>query len=348
MLNNQIINWYSKNKRDLPWRKTKDPYLIWISEIMLQQTRVATAIDYYNRFIERFPTLSCLAKAKEQEVLNLWQGLGYYSRARNLHYAAKTVQQEYDGVFPATYKEIIQLKGIGTYTAAAISSFAFNLPHAVLDGNVFRVLSRLFGIETPIDTTIGKKLFQKLANETLADASPEIYNQAIIEFGALQCTPKSPDCENCPLLANCYAYSNQMIEILPKKSKQIRLKDRYFYYLFLYCPDRFAIEKREGKDIWQNMYQYPLIESATPLKNEQLIESRKWKNYLNDCNAVIKFQSKPIIHKLSHQNIHACFLHIEINKNFSSKNKNVFFIKNEDMDKYPFPKLIENHLSRLK
>lgn len=346
MLNNQIINWYNENKRDLPWRKTKDPYLIWISEIMLQQTRVATAIDYFNRFTKRFPTVNELAKAQEQEVLNLWQGLGYYSRARNLHHSAKTIHTIYKGVFPDTYKDILQLKGVGTYTAAAISSFAYNLPYAVLDGNVFRVLARLYGIETAIDGTEGKKLFQSIATETMGNATPEIYNQAIIEFGALQCIPKSPNCDTCPVKTNCFAYKHNIVDKLPVKSKQIKLKNRYFYYLFLSCSNQFAIEKREGKDIWKNMYQYPLIESDKELSIENLINAKQWINIFGDTNLVIQSFSDNIVHKLTHQNINCRFVHVEISEDYLNKNERFIFIDKKESEQYPFPKLIYEHIEK--
>ena len=346
MLNNQIINWYNENKRDLPWRKTKDPYLIWISEIMLQQTRVATAIDYFNRFIQRFPTVNELANAQEQEVLNLWQGLGYYSRARNLHHSAKTIHTIYKGVFPTTYKDILQLKGVGSYTAAAISSFAFNLPYAVLDGNVFRVLSRLYGIETAIDSTEGKKLFQNIATETMGNATPEIYNQAIIEFGALQCVPKSPQCSECLLKSNCFAYQHNIVDKLPIKSKQIKLKNRYFYYLFLSCSNQFAIEKREDKDIWKNMYQYPLIESDRELSIENLINAKQWIDIFGDDNLVIQSISDNIVHKLTHQNINCKFIHVEIDEDYLNKNKRFIFIDKKESEQYPFPKLIYEHIEK--
>ncbi|MCT4601983.1 MAG: A/G-specific adenine glycosylase [Marinifilum sp.] len=345
MLNNQIINWYYKNKRDLPWRNTKNPYLIWISEIMLQQTRVATAIDYYNKFTERFPSVNDLALADEQEILNLWQGLGYYSRARNLHHAAKTIHTIYKGIFPKTHKEILALKGIGSYTAAAISSFAYNLPYAALDGNVFRVLARLYGVDTPIDSSEGKKLFQNLADETMGNARPEIYNQAVIEFGALQCTPKSPNCDICPLISNCVAYQSDMVEQLPKKSKQIKPKNRYFYYLFLSCSGRFAIEKREGKDIWKSMYQYPLIESDNDLSTETLLQSNQWKEIFDSSNLVILSISDNIVHKLTHQNINTRFIHIEVDARHLKNYDRFIFVNKKESERYPFPKLIDNHIT---
>lgn len=345
MLSNQIINWYIINKRDLPWRNTKDAYSIWISEIMLQQTRVATAIDYFNRFMARFPSVSDLALANEQEVLNMWQGLGYYSRARNLHAAAKTIQEEYDGIFPSTYQEIIKLKGIGNYTAAAISSFAYNLQYAAVDGNVYRVLSRIYGIENAIDSTVGKKYFQKIATETMSDARPEIYNQAIIEFGALQCIPRNPNCTNCPVQANCSAFSSNKVELLPLKSKQIKTKDRYFYYLFLSCNGRIFIEKRVAKDIWQNMYQYPLIESPKAIEINELIQSPEWNNFFDNEKLTIHSTTNPVVHKLSHQNLHATFVHVEVNFQYLARKNDLLGIHFSDLGNYPFPKLIENHLS---
>ncbi|WP_421918193.1 A/G-specific adenine glycosylase [Marinifilum sp.] len=346
MLNNQIINWYRNHKRDLPWRNTKNPYLIWISEIMLQQTRVVTATDYYNKFTSRFPTVMDLALADEQEVLNIWQGLGYYSRARNLHHAAKTIHTLYNGIFPKTYKEILSLKGIGTYTAAAISSFAYNLPYAAVDGNVYRVLARIFGVETPIDSSEGKKLFQKLAQETMGNASPEIYNQAIIEFGALQCTPKSPNCDTCPIHASCFAFKSNRVDQLPKKSKQINPKDRYFYYLFISCSGRFAIEKRESKDIWKNMFQYPLIEFDRLMTTDKIIQSKQWKDIFANKDLVIQSISDNIVHKLTHQNINTSFIHIEIDAEQIKRFESFSFIKKQDAENYPFPKLVANHIAK--
>ncbi|MBN2595915.1 MAG: A/G-specific adenine glycosylase [Marinifilaceae bacterium] len=345
MLSNQIISWYLQNKRDLPWRETKDPYQIWISEIMLQQTRVASAIDYFNRFLEQFPTISDLAQAEEQEVLKLWQGLGYYSRARNLHAAAKIIQLEYHGVFPDSYKEILKLKGIGTYTAAAIASFAFNLPHAAVDGNVYRVLSRIYGISKAIDSTEGKKYFQTIAGETMGDAIPEIYNQAIIEFGALQCIPRNPKCDICPILANCFAYNNAQVDQFPIKSKQIKTKNRYFYYLFLSCKSRFLIEKRKKKDIWENLFQYPLIEYGNPISTDELLQTFEWKELFGNKELVIHSVSKNVIHKLSHQNLHTKFIHIEMDIDKMKNECGYLIINHSEISKYPFPKLIEDHLN---
>jgi len=345
MLNNQIINWYIQHKRDLPWRQTKDAYLIWISEIMLQQTKVATVIEYYLQFINRFPTVADLATADEQEVLKLWQGLGYYSRARNLHQASKTIHTYYNGVIPSNYSEILQLKGIGTYTAAAISAFAYNLPYAVLDGNVYRILSRYYGIDTPIDFSGAKKIYQQLATETMGDASPEIYNQAIIEFGALQCTPKIPKCDICPLLIDCVAHQLELVDILPKKSKRIKIKNRYFYYLFLSCEHTFAIEKRESNDIWKNMYQFPLIEKNQSISLDQLVKSEEWLHLFGNSELVIQSVQENKVHKLTHQNIYASFIHLNLSDTNELKNKYKFINWNDWAD-YPIPKPIENHLSQ--
>ncbi|RUT73182.1 A/G-specific adenine glycosylase [Ancylomarina longa] len=343
MLSNQIINWYNQHKRDLPWRQTKDAYLIWISEIMLQQTKVASVIEYYLRFIDRFPTIGDLAMAEEQEVLKMWQGLGYYSRARNLHTASKTIQSQHNGVFPVNYPDILELKGIGTYTAAAISAFAFNLPYAVLDGNVFRILSRYYGVKTPIDSSVGKKIFQKLASETMGKASPEIYNQAIIEFGALQCTPKSPKCDICPLLKSCTASQSGLVALLPKKTKQIKLKNRYFYYLFLSCNDSLAIVKREGNDIWRNLYQFPLIEKSESISMEELLQSKEWIDCFGNSELVIQSIYKNKVHKLTHQNIHISFIHITISNDTGIKEK-FKFISWEEWENYPVPKPIESFI----
>ncbi len=344
MFSNTLLQWYRQNKRNLPWRNTKNPYKIWISEIMLQQTKVDSVIGYYHRFLESFPTIEHLANADEQEVLRLWQGLGYYSRARNLHAAAKIIQQQYNGVFPDNYKTILSLKGIGTYTAAAIAAFAYNLPHAVLDGNVFRVLSRYYGIDTPIDTTQGKKLFQQVATATMEKAVPEIYNQAIIEFGALQCTPKQPKCETCPVNINCVALKEQTILQLPVKNKKLKIKNRYFYYLVIKNHNSIVLEKRTQKDIWQNMYQYPLIESETAIDINKLTTTPQWKQFFNNATPIIKEQSNAIIHKLTHQNIHITFINVEIaNKAFQHFN----FVSYDEVNNYPLPKPIVVHFQSI-
>lgn len=254
----------------MPWKETKDPYKIWISEIVLQQTRVAQGTAYYNRLIEAFPTVRDLAKASEDEVLSLWKGLGYYARARNLHYAAKQIVNDYNGVFPNTYEDIINLKGVGVYTAAAIASFAFDLPYAVVDGNVYRVLSRYFNLSTPIDTTLGKKQYAELAKENLIDKKASSYNQAIMDFGALQCTPVSPDCGSCILSDHCGAYDQGTVDLLPIKEKKLTVKSRFFNYLYFRKGDQVFMKKRTEKDIWQGLYELPMIESHKKLTKKEL------------------------------------------------------------------------------
>ena len=259
-----LLAWYAEHGRhDLPWRQTTDPYRIWISEIILQQTRVNQGQQYYERFVERFPTVAALAKASEDEVLRLWQGLGYYSRARNLHAAAKQIM-EGGGDFPTNYADVRALKGVGPYTAAAICAFAYGLPYAVVDGNVYRVLARYFGITTPIDGTAGKKEFAQLADSLLSRTAPADYNSAIMDFGALQCTPTSPDCTQCPLCESCQAYRQGLVYDLPIKAKHTAIGERHLLYLFLHDGERMLLERRPAGDIWQGLYQPLLVEYQQP------------------------------------------------------------------------------------
>ncbi len=291
-----IEEWYRCNGRDLPWRHTCDPYAIWVSETILQQTRVAQGMDYYRRFMQRFPRVEDLARAGEDEVLLMWQGLGYYSRARNLHAAARQIV-EMDG-FPGEYKDVLKLRGVGEYTAAAICSFAYGLPYAVLDGNVYRVLSRYLGIEEPIDTTAGKRLFRTLADEMLDTHSPALYNQAIMDFGAVVCTPKSPACPECPLMESCAALCSGLVEELPRKSRRTKVRDRYFTFLYLLHPEHGVyLHRREKGDIWQGLYELYCHESDAPLDVAQAA------TLLPDCTLVRSVCG--ITHQLSHQLLHA-------------------------------------------
>lgn len=302
-----IIEWYEENKRDLPWRETADPYTIWISEIILQQTRVAQGYDYFLRFINRFPDVKSLAEAGEDEVMKYWQGLGYYSRARNLHAAAKSM----NGTFPVTYKEVLALKGVGEYTAAAICSFAYNMPYAVVDGNVYRVLSRYFGIDTPIDSTEGKKLFASLANELLDKKRPAVYNQAIMDFGAIQCTPVSPRCLLCPLTAGCYALSKGMINKLPVKQHKTKTTNRYFNYMYVRAGEYTFIKKREANDIWQNLFEIPLIETDNAVSEEEFFELSQFKALIApNEKPELKLLYKDVKHVLSHRVIYASFYEV--------------------------------------
>jgi A/G-specific adenine glycosylase len=339
-----LIKWYAENKRDLPWRSTKDPYFIWISEIILQQTRVDQGIHYFYRFIETFPDIFSLAAASEEDILKLWQGLGYYSRARNLHFTAQNIVKNYKGKFPAQHTELLKLKGIGEYTAAAIASFAFDLPCAVLDGNVFRFLSRYFGIETAIDSGHGKKQFLNIANEILDKKFPAEYNQAIMEFGALQCKPSAPDCPQCPLMGSCFAYATQKVGSLPFKSKKLKPVDRFFYYLNIHDADFLLLNKRGSADIWQGLYDFPLIETLTECVPEDLIGRPEWVNILKSGTNEILSISKKYIHKLSHQTIHAIFFEVKVNDVRVLNHERGRPVAISALQSYPFSRLMDIYL----
>lgn len=334
-----LINWYLQNKRDLPWRKTLDPYFIWLSEIMLQQTRVAQGMSYYLKFTRAFPTVFDLANADESTVLKMWQGLGYYSRARNLHFTAKYIANELHGEFPSTYSEIIKLKGIGAYTAAAIASFAFNEPKAVVDGNVYRVLSRYFGIETAINSSAGIKEFKALADTLIDKNEAANYNQAIMEFGAIQCKPKKPLCLFCPLAKSCVSLQKNLIEKLPIKEKKLKVKKRYFNYLVVKTKDdKTILSERKGKGIWQGLYQFPLIESDITINHNDLISTKEFNNLFLEKTSISLFNTKEIVHKLSHQHLHTQFWIVETEHLASA------VIKWSTIEEYPVPVLIANFL----
>jgi len=309
---NTLLQWYAQNKRELPWRGTKNPYLIWISEVILQQTRIAQGTAYFHRFIEAFPTVESLAQAPEDRVMRLWQGLGYYSRARNLQFAAKQIVNEMGGKFPETYTQLLRLKGVGKYIAAAIASIAYNEPQAVVDGNVYRVLSRYFGIATPIDTTKGQNEFLHLANELINKQLAGEHNQAVMEFGALHCTPQNPHCEACVLRTHCEARRTNTVEALPVKSKKTEQKTRYFNYLVIKESDFILIQKREKKDIWQGLYEFPLIETELEVELNELIENEQWKSIFLNSDAAIAQISQKYKHILSHQIIFAKFYIVEV------------------------------------
>lgn len=295
------IAWYTENSRDLPWRRTKNPYFIWLSEVILQQTRVDQGRKYYENFTKTYPSVNDLAHADEENVLKLWQGLGYYSRARNLHKTAQIIANDYNGQFPNDYKQILQLKGIGPYTAAAIASFAFDLPHAVVDGNVYRILSRYFGIDLAIDSTAGKKAFQTLADSLIPADNAAIYNQAIMEFGAMQCTQNNPKCTHCPLFESCDSGRSHLYLQRPVKEKKTKITKRYFHYFHFENANKTAIKKRINEGIWENLYEFPLIETTEKLLDNKL---------LNDIaiSPVLRFETK---HILSHQHIFAHFYHVK-------------------------------------
>ena len=338
----KLIKWYIANQRKLPWRGIKDPYKIWLSEIILQQTQVNQGLSYYNKFVKYYPNVKLLANARVDEVMKHWQGLGYYSRARNLHETSKIISKKYKGVFPKTYDEIRELKGIGDYTAAAIASLAYGLPRAVVDGNVYRVLSRVFGVKLPIDSGEGKKYFQNLANELLAKKDAAIYNQAIMEFGALYCRPVNPDCANCIFNDKCVALQKQTVNVLPFKSKKTKVKDRYFNYIFFQHKSATYISKRSKKDIWQGLYEFYLIETDKKQKPDALLKSKAFKAIVNVKNITVKYVSKEYKHILSHQNLHTIFYTIQLKHPLATKllkKVNISSIR-----KYAFPRLIEKFL----
>lgn len=333
-----LTSWYSDNKRDLPWRNTKNPYFIWLSEIILQQTQVKQGLPYYEAFVKQYPTVFQLAEVHEEQVLKLWQGLGYYSRARNLHATAKFIVNELNGEFPRNYNGLLQLKGVGDYTASAIASICYGEPTAVVDGNVYRVLARYYGIYTPINSTQGKKEFKALAQEIIDRKNPADFNQAIMEFGATQCKPSGPDCTICPLQKKCYAYHKDEIKSLPQKIKASKPVKRHLNYIvYVSNNNETILEKRKGKGIWQNLYQFPLIESEKELSYKEL------KNKLsNDYEDIRLFNDQVIVHKLSHQHLHTRFWIVRVN----SLPKDG--ISASEIHEYATPVLIKNFIDAFK
>ncbi len=339
-----LLGWYTINKRELPWRKTKDPYAIWLSEIILQQTRVDQGLSYYVKFIEKYPTVEDFASAGEDEILKLWQGLGYYSRARNMHKTAQEVVCKWQGKFPSSYDDLLKLKGIGEYTAAAISSISYEKPHAVVDGNVYRVLSRFFGITTPIDSTTGKKEFSLLANSLMNKEKPGEYNQALMEFGALYCTPKNPDCRKCIFKSRCIAFDSSMVEKLPIKGEKQKNRFRYFNYLVILDKGSVYLKKRTGNDIWRNLYEFPLIEKD---KKTDMTDSEK---LVRTYPGMEKFEIiKTTLWKkqvLSHQNIYYRFIYM-IADNKKNKLADLLKVNKKDIFNFAVPKPIERELEKI-
>ena len=345
-LHDTLINWYDQNHRDLPWRHSPTPYQVWLSEVILQQTRVSQGRDYYLRFIERWPTVTDLAKASEEEVLKQWQGLGYYSRARNLHQCAQQVVDQYGGNFPADFEQLKQLKGIGEYTAAAIASIAFGLPHAVVDGNVYRVLARLFDIDTPINNLKGQKLFASLADELLYHERPGLYNQALMEFGALHCTPKNPNCLLCPLQAQCLAFAHQTVMQRPVKLAKLKVTNRYFNYLVFRINGSIYLHKRNAEDIWRNLYDFACIESPKTMTVEEVIASNEFQQLVGDTSFTITKTSPIFTHKLTHRTILAQFIEIKLDKELLQiQTKDLFLARESDLGNYPIPRLIDLYLN---
>lgn len=341
-----ILIWYAHNKRTLPWRRTRDPYKIWLSEIMLQQTRVLQGTPYYLKFVANFPTVNDLARAPEEKVLKLWQGLGYYSRARNLHTTAKTVVSDYDGHFPSTYGELIKLKGIGDYTASAIASICFNEPEPVVDGNVYRVLSRYFGIDTPINSVEGIKQFKVLARKVMDADNIRDYNQGIMEFGAMQCAPKNPDCAKCPLNDSCWALQNKNVDQLPVKINKTKVKKRFFNYIVPVIENGVQkgtiLRQRKGKGIWQNLFEFPLIESESEIDFSQLIQRLPEVLILDESPEIYRGNEKMIVHKLSHQHLHTNFWIVKTNEKLEG------VIPLSEIENYAVPVLIADFIKTYK
>lgn len=337
---NQLIKWYLINKRDLPWRKVSNPYYIWLSEIILQQTRVDQGLSYYLKFIEHFPTVKELARASEEEVLKLWQGLGYYSRARNLHFSAKYIVNELNEEFPSNYKDLLKLKGVGDYTASAIASICYNEPTAVVDGNVYRVLARYFGIETAINSSKGIKEFKLLAQELIDEKDPGTHNQAVMEFGARMCKPQNPDCSICPLKDSCVSLQKNLINELPFKEKKLKVRNRFFNYLVIVTNDgKTKIEQRTS-GIWRNMYQFPLIETENEIDIETLISDANFEQLFSEVEPNIQlYNEELIVHKLSHQHIFTKFWIVK------TANKSEFDFEWNSILEKPVPKLIANFLN---
>ena len=342
----EIIQWYSTHKRPLPWRETQDPYKIWLSEIILQQTRVVQGTPYYLKFIKNFPTVFDLASASEEKVLKLWQGLGYYSRARNLHATAIDIATNYRGIFPSDYKTLKALKGVGDYTASAIASFCFNAPEAVLDGNVYRVLSRFLGLDTPINTPAGMKIFKSIALDYCDPNNPSDYNQGIMEFGALQCVPQNPSCTHCPVQQGCVAYQTNQVAYLPVKIPRPKPKKIHHHYLVFLDPNRHTLfTKRVGKGIWEGLYEFPLVVSGYAMTFEQLLEAPLTKSFKDLLAAPYEkslFNEIPVLHKLTHRHIYAHFWVVETEKPL---NTGIHF---KEIITYPSAVLISDFINAFK
>lgn len=350
-----LLEWYQPSDRPLPWKGIKNPYYIWLSEIILQQTRVEQGLPYYLKFVEQYSSIDRLAAAPQDELYKLWEGLGYYSRARNLHAAAKAVMEEHGGKFPDNYTDIRALKGVGDYTAAAIASFAYDLPHAVVDGNVYRVLSRFFGIETPIDTTAGKKEFRALADRLLPADLAAKYNQAIMDFGATHCSPKQPKCQTCLHQSECKAFATNKVAALPVKSKKLKKRKRYFYYLVVEQPKasstQLYLRKRGDQDVWAGLYDFPLIELDQAVEGffleNTLRQSEAWQALLGNQQVTWLKRSNWFKQTLSHQHIHALFIHLKAEADFFVKNEAIMAIDRKKINNFAFPKIVVNYLKTI-
>lgn len=343
----KLIYWYSENKRNLPWRESKSAFHIWLSEIILQQTRIDQGLSYYNRFITEYDSIYTLASAREEQILRLWQGLGYYSRARNLHIAARQVVNEYNGKFPKSHHELMKLKGVGDYTAAAIASMAFDEAVPAVDGNVKRVVARLFGLQEDIANLKTYRNIRKICRDLMGDEDPGTFNQAMMEFGALQCTPKNPNCEKCPLSQHCLAFQKNIVKELPVKYNKQKKRNRYFnYFIFVSKPDKQTfIEQRDQKDIWQKLFQFPMLETNKLINEGQA--SQQADEWLQDAPKTLIHSSGQFKHILSHQQIYARFFHFNLSHLPSKTPDNWKIINQKDMDNFAIPRLIEQYLEKM-
>ncbi|MFO8234921.1 MAG: A/G-specific adenine glycosylase [Bacteroidales bacterium] len=343
-----LDRWYDENSRELPWRNTNDPYKIWVSEIILQQTRVNQGLEYYKNFIKKFPDVHALGKSSLDEILKVWQGLGYYNRAKHMHETSKIIDQARNGKFPSNYKELLKLKGIGEYTAAAIASFAFNEPIATIDGNIQRFITRLYGIDAPVNSRQGKKRIQELSANLLNKNNPGKHNQAMIEFGAIHCKPKQPKCNECPFHSICVAYQKNLIHQLPVKSQTPKKTNRYFNFLIIRHRNKVFLEKRNSKNIWKNLYQFPLIESSEREEIAQIMQTDKWKQIFSDIQPDSIDEFKEYKHVLTHQNLYARFYLIKTRTISEYLKQNFIEINLSMLNKYPIPRLIERFLEEEK
>ena len=334
-----------KNTRKMPWKGEKDPYKIWLSEIILQQTRVEQGLKYYEKFVSAFPDINKLSAAKDERVYKLWEGLGYYSRCKNLLETARFISKKLNGKFPDRFEDILALKGVGNYTASAISSFAFNLPHAVVDGNVFRVLSRVFGIKTPIDSTEGKKIFTQLASQLLDNKKPGEYNQALMDFGAVICKPY-PLCNNCVFKDHCFAFKNDLVETLPVKEKKLKIKDRWFNYIVLEHEGKVYITKRTRDDIWNNLHEFFLIETGEEANTKRLLNELEKEKILIKDHYTISSISPSYNQQLSHQKITGRFIHVNLQRPLSLPGFKA--VSSNQMSRYAFPRIITAYLEKAK
>ena len=350
-LSQKLDTWYTDYGRTLPWRGISDPYRIWLSEIILQQTRIEQGRDYYHRFVEAFPTVADLAAASEDQVLRLWQGLGYYSRARNLHVAAQYIMNECGGVFPSDYQGVLKLKGVGRYTAAAIVSFAFRLPYPVIDGNVYRFISRLYGIVTPIATDAAYSEFESLLLKKIDRLRPDRFNAALMDFGSLQCKPV-PDCSQCPFADECTALKTGRVALLPVKAAKARPKERWFYYFHLRWMvngvEHTLVEQRQGKDIWRGLYQFPLMETDRELTDKQLpVEAARFAKEKFHLPSFRFLLSPPFRHQLTHRTIHALFLEAELPSRTAPATEKYRAIPSSEIKNIPVSRLIDRYLQAL-